>query len=445
MEWNNRDPTNRPEETKFHSQSVPLTTNEFQPLFKAFSPPYFSWSPPNGPGFLAVGSANTITTGGADRFEKAITEATQLFPHLDYEPSDQAVARPRLFGGAAFNPDHTGSGPWVDFPSLQFFLPRIQVTKLVDQSFLTVTEPSHSNQTPKDTIAQAKQHLSDSHSTTKQQGPSIGELSRSVSKTEWNAQIQGVRERIAENQVQKVVLAQTLTAQLEKGLDEQSIIQSLKQSHPNCYQFLFSPTRNSTLFGSSPEQLITRKGLTIGTGALAGSIGRGASPIEDEDLANDLCAKGKEQQEHSLVKDEIVANIKPYCAAVYCGTQRVMKLNSVQHLHSPISGLLTEPIHILKLVKTIHPSPAVGGIPPEKASMIINNTESNIRGWYASPVGWFDFNGNGDIVVSIRSAVRHKTEAILYAGAGIVEDSHPALEWDEVELKYQPVLDVLEP
>lgn len=443
MEWKNRDATSQSEDTGYDSRSVPISNDEYRAIYRAFSPPYFSWSPPSGPEFITAGSAYTISTTGENRFANAVSEAIELDRKVNYESGDRTIARPRLFGGAAFDPEHTGCAPWNDFPSLQFFLPRVQITRLGDQSFITVTEPTTNRTTPSETLVRVKEHIADD-ADNQDNNPNVIELTRSVTNAEWNTQVHGVMDRIADNEIKKVVLAQTLTASLDNGLDVPRIIENLKQTHPDCFQFLYSPSEENTLFGSSPEQLISRKGLTIGTGALAGSIERGESPVEDEDLANTLRSRVKDQQEHTLVTEEIIEDIFPYCSAVFRDDQRVMKLDSVQHLYTPITGLLSKPIHVLELVEAIHPSPAVGGIPSKKAATIIKNTENNVRGWYASPVGWFDFAGNGDFVVSIRSAVLDDSEAILYAGAGIVEDSDPALEWDEVQLKYQPVLDVLQ-
>ena len=86
----------------------------------------------------------------------------------------------------------------------------------------------------------------------------------------------------------------------------------------------------------------------------------------------------------------------------------------------------------------------MGGLPPDEALRTIKETEAFERGWYASPVGWFDAAGNGTFAVAIRSAVAQGDRATLFAGNGIVADSDPDREWDEVQLKYRPVLDALE-
>jgi menaquinone-specific isochorismate synthase len=86
----------------------------------------------------------------------------------------------------------------------------------------------------------------------------------------------------------------------------------------------------------------------------------------------------------------------------------------------------------------------VGGLPPDSALDTISETEAFDRGWYAAPVGWFDADGDGQFAVAIRSAVTSGTDARLFAGAGIVGDSDPDQEYDELQLKYQPMLDELE-
>ena len=100
--------------------------------------------------------------------------------------------------------------------------------------------------------------------------------------------------------------------------------------------------------------------------------------------------------------------------------------------------------HVLSLVEALHPTPAVGGLPPDEALATIRDTEPFERGWYAAPVGWFDAAGYGSFAVAIRSAVAREECATLFAGVGIVADSDPDREWDEVQLKYRPVLDELE-
>jgi menaquinone-specific isochorismate synthase len=97
-------------------------------------------------------------------------------------------------------------------------------------------------------------------------------------------------------------------------------------------------------------------------------------------------------------------------------------------------------------VEALHPTPAVGGLPPDRALRTIRDTEPFDRGWYAAPVGWFDAAGYGSFAVAIRSAVASPDDeqVTMFAGVGLVADSDPDREWDEVQLKYRPILDELE-
>ncbi|MCL7418045.1 MAG: chorismate-binding protein, partial [Halalkalicoccus sp.] len=123
--------------------------------------------------------------------------------------------------------------------------------------------------------------------------------------------------------------------------------------------------------------------------------------------------------------------------------QTVRKLATIQHLRTPIRADLAADEHVLSIVEALHPTPAVGGLPPENAWETIRETEAFERGWYAAPVGWFDAAGNGEFAVAIRSGVASDDLVTLFAGNGIVADSDPDEEWEEVQLKYRAILDAL--
>jgi isochorismate synthase EntC len=100
-------------------------------------------------------------------------------------------------------------------------------------------------------------------------------------------------------------------------------------------------------------------------------------------------------------------------------------------------------VHVLDLVRALHPTPAVCGTPRDAAIRWIASHEPETRGWYAGAVGWFDAAGDGAFSVAIRSGVLTRQEAWLYAGAGIVEGSDPALEYAEARVKQAPMLTAL--
>jgi len=156
-------------------------------------------------------------------------------------------------------------------------------------------------------------------------------------------------------------------------------------------------------------------------------------------------ADEKNGREHDLVVGAVRDQLSPF-GRVRVGDRTVRRLATIQHLYTPVSATLAHDAHVLDLVEALHPTPAVGGLPPARALATIRDTEPFDRGWYAAPVGWFDAAGNGEFTVAIRSAVvaPDRRRVTTFAGVGLVADSDPDEEWDEVQLKYRPILDELE-
>ncbi len=122
---------------------------------------------------------------------------------------------------------------------------------------------------------------------------------------------------------------------------------------------------------------------------------------------------------------------------------QLLKLSTIQHLHTPIQGCVTEGLSALDLVAALHPTPAVAGTPTDLACDLIRRWEEFDRSLYAAPVGWIDAQGEGEFVVGIRSALLEPERLQLFAGAGIVRDSDPEREIAEVQLKLGALLQAL--
>ena len=127
----------------------------------------------------------------------------------------------------------------------------------------------------------------------------------------------------------------------------------------------------------------------------------------------------------------------------YSSLPQILKLKNVQHLQTPITGVLNNNKHILNLISNLHPTSAVAGTPTDKAMEVINHIELHDRGWYSGPIGRIDYKGDGEFYVALRSALVDNEEAHVFAGGGIVSESHPNTEWEETELKLQPIISAL--
>ena len=264
-----------------------------------------------------------------------------------------------------------------------------------------------------------------------------------TSREEWTAQVETALDRIDAGRLTKVVLAQALTVGLEDSIDVPATLERLRRRYPNCYRYLLRHADGGTFFGAPPERLVAKRGDRVETEALAGSAPRGETPEADDDYAAAMLADEKLRHEHDLVVEAIREQLAPIARDLSIDERTIRRLATIQHLRTPIEATLEADRHVLDLVEALHPTPAVGGVPPAVAWETIRETESFDRGWYAGPVGWFDAAGDGEFAVGIRSGVATDRTVTLFAGNGIVADSDPAEEWDEVQLKFRPILDEL--
>lgn len=429
------------------SRTVRIDRPAFGAAFEALATPRTSWSAPDDALVLGGGAAATLVADGSDRFASIRSAADTLFESGDVHAGTEA-ARPRLFGGFAFHEGGCAGTPWEPFPEARFVLPRVQVTFAENGTWLTVNAADQDM-----TVSAVERRVREERSTleglTTADGrpprPGIVEKRRTTDRAAWTASVEAAIERIRDGHLRKVVLAQAMEADLAASFPRAATLERLAEKYPDCHRYCFEPNGgDATFFGATPERLVSLRGRTVETDALAGTTGRGETPAEDEWLAEELLADPKNRHEHDLVAETIRQQLEPYAASISPGERRVRRLATVQHLHTPITAELDTDRHVLELVEALHPTPAVGGLPPAQALETIHETEPFDRGWYAAPVGWIDAAGNGAFAVAIRSAVAEPERATLFAGVGLVADSNPDQEWDEIQLKYRPILDELE-
>ena len=435
-----------PESAGITSRATRLSTPP-QPrvALSVADPPRTLWAAPDQATVVGSGTARTLEASGADRFSSVRATAERLFSAGDVH-AGALEARPRLFGGFSFHDDHADEGAWAGYPSAKFVLPRTQITYVDGEAWLTVNAvgaDASAVETRLDRTRDRVQSLPEPPAI--DTPPGVVSRTRTASKAQWRRGVTAATDRIAAGELDKVVLAQALRTTLAERVSIPDVLARLGETYPDCYRFLFEPADGSAgFFGATPERLVDLRGRTVETGALAGTTGRGETPEEDEWLAAELLADDKNSHEHDLVVGAVREQLEPHAASIRAGARRIRRLATVQHIETPITAELQTDEHVLTLVEALHPTPAVGGLPPDSALETIRDTEPFDRGWYAAPVGWFDAAGYGSFAVALRSAIARGDVATLFAGVGIVADSDPDREWDEVQLKYRPILDELE-
>ncbi|MDX2166285.1 MAG: isochorismate synthase, partial [Deltaproteobacteria bacterium] len=248
---------------------------------------------------------------------------------------------------------------------------------------------------------------------------------------------------IAAGRFDKLVLARTCALRATRRFDCARAAARLRQAYPGCTTFWLGE-RGGDFLGATPEVLARVRDGALETAALAGTTGRGTTTASDAALADGLLGSDKNRREHAHVVVALTDALRPLSSALQVeATPRILRLPSLQHLLTPIRGRLAPGAHLLDLVAALHPTPAVGGTPRAAALAALPRHEGWARGWYASPLGWFDARGDGDMVVAIRSALVRGRRAVLFAGAGIVAGSDPDAELAETRLKLQPLLSAL--
>lgn len=227
------------------------------------------------------------------------------------------------------------------------------------------------------------------------------------------------------------------------------VLRTLRRRYPDCFRFWIEPAGGSAFVGASPERLVARRGRTLRADALAGTVGRSTDAAADANLGALLLANNKEQREHEAVVSFLRRRLAQFADADGIGaskTPQLLHLLNVQHLHTPFTVQLSDgaaQLGALRLAAAVHPTPAVAGVPAQRATDWIALHEELDRGWYAGGVGVLEADGDGEFCVAIRSGLFEDDALWLFAGAGIVAGSDPGRERREVEQKMRALRDVL--
>ncbi|MDG5759405.1 isochorismate synthase [Natronococcus sp. A-GB1] len=433
-------PADGSDDTGLASRSRELEDVSFGAISEADGTCRVQWATPEGLEVVGRGVAARLTARGPERFERIRERAASVFGGLDHTGPD--AARPRAFGGFSFHDGHEPVAPWTGFEAASFVVPEVLVSRSDEGTWLTAVgadamEATHRLEEWHDGLLELPAMRPSGT------GPGVASTRRTTPLESWREQVEQALDRIEDGKLTKVVLAQALSVNLEGPIDVPATVERLRRQYPNCYRFLVGNTTGGTFFGAPPERLVSKRGDRVETEALAGSVPRGETPEEDDEHAERMLDNEKFRREHGLVVESIRDQLAPLASELTVDDRTIRRLATIQHLQTPIEATLEAEHHVLELVEALHPTPAVGGVPPETALETIRETESFDRGWYAAPIGWFDADGDGEFAVGLRSGVATDETVTLFAGNGIVADSDPDEEWEEVQLKFRPILDEL--
>lgn len=256
--------------------------------------------------------------------------------------------------------------------------------------------------------------------------------------------------RIREGDFDKIVLSRQVRYLFDDAVDPEVLLRRFLENSPggNGHLVDLSPAgpthRGATLVGSTPELLISRRGRSIISHPLAGTVPRAADPEEDRARAAELLGSAKDAEEHAYVTGEINRILAPLCTDLHIPVgPSLTRSTHTWHLGTRITGTLADQdITALELASALHPTPAIGGHPTPTTQAVLREVEPD-RGFYAGAVGWTEESGDGDWWVTIRSAVVQGRTVSAHAGGGIVAASDPDAEVRETNAKLGPVQQAL--
>lgn len=415
-------------------ETSPLDWLRAQPGFTQ----YF-WSDRAGEFEMAgAGEADVLAPSGK-------TDLEALFAHIQAELSPVFPAM-RYYGGFRFHGGAIKGERWRAFKEYRFVIPRFEVLRRGEGCVLACNfrvAGEAANLRTRDAVLADLIRLRFPESPVPVLLPKVIQRRDLPGKTEWTRLVARALGAIETDEIEKVVLARETCFTAAEPLDAVSLLTRLRHRTVKSYEFCFHPAGDRAFIGASPECLYKRKNVYLRSEALAGTQPRGTTDALDRAYGAELLKCEKNLREHAFVVDTLRGHFAKFCRHVHAeASPRLLRLRNCQHLLTRIEGLLHDPLCDAALIAALHPTPAVGGVPRDRALTWIAREEPFDRGIYAAPAGWVGYD-SAEFCVAIRSGLVLNNELALYSGAGIVRGSTPKEEWDEIENKMANFVSVM--
>ena len=265
-------------------------------------------------------------------------------------------------------------------------------------------------------------------------------MRRQRTPAEYQAAVASAIEEIRAGEAFQIVPSQRF--ETDCPADALDVYRVLRRQNPSPYLYLLR-LDGFAIVGSSPEALVKVTGGRATTHPIAGTRPRGATAAVDAAMETELLADPKEAAEHLMLVDLGRNDLGRVCVPGTVEVVEFMKVrrySHVMHLEAAVSGTLADGRTALDATLSCFPAGTLSGAPKVRAMEIIDALEVSRRGLYGGVVGYFDFAGDSDTAIAIRTAVIRDGRAYVQAGAGVVADSVPASEDAESVNKAAAVL-----
>lgn len=277
------------------------------------------------------------------------------------------------------------------------------------------------------------------------------ETTESISNEEFHKYINKSKQHIVEGDIFQIVLSKRFQSKFNG--DTFNVYRALRTINPSPYMYYYEFPNNFSIMGTSPENLIKVKRGIAELLPIAGTRRRGRTDEEDLSLEENLMADTKELAEHTMLVDlgrNDLGRVCDYGTVEVVEHMKVQRYSHVMHIVSKVQGKMRKDKDVIDALLACFPAGTVTGAPKIKAMQLIEDFENLERNVYAGAVGYFDFSGNMDMCIAIRTLFAKDNTIFWQAGAGLVADSKPELETKEINnkaavmvkaLKYAEVID----
>lgn len=381
----------------------------------------------HGQGVVAVGTAWSVQTTGADRF----TAASAAFRALADRARVDDEVRVRTSGLIALG---TFSYAASSQRPSTLMVPRALLGVHDGEAFLTVVGVDEEPTLPTS--------WRDLFPSSPVPSPPTDELELEADHTpdEYQALVQRAVAEIREGRAEKVVLSERTTVRSRDRFEPAVLLSRLALAYPSTWVYHLQD-----VVGASPEMLAQTEDGRVFSRVLAGS-----RPVADDGELEEADRRAfrsdaKERSEHAFAVDSVVERLADLAEELEVSPEPfVLRLPGLEHLASDVSARLQNGTTSLDVAARLHPSAAVSGTPRDAANEIIGRLEPRDRGGYASPVGWMDADGDGQWAIALRMAhLVDEHTAVMQAGGGLVAASDPVSEHAEALAKCRPMLRAL--
>lgn len=393
------------------------------------------WSTGDGQFEMAgAGTADLISGDESFQFKTLLDRI-----HKNLAASSTGV---RYYGGTRFDGKQKAGTSWQRFGAYAFVVPQFEVVRRKDElRFACNFRNNGENGFQK--IQSALQKIRFEHTEKRPKEIILIDRKDLPAKIDWVKDIKRALREFNSGKLQKVVLARKSVFRFSQNLEPLSLLKALKNANPRAFHFYFQPENKLAFLGATPERLYHRLGREIRSDAVAGTRPRGKTAQEDAHFRHELLSSDKDRREHEFVFQWVRDVLTKMCETLQFDSKAtIIQQPAVQHLHRHFNGVLRESISDGDLLAGLHPTPAVGGFPTKLAMENIARNEPFDRGWYAGPVGWIGHD-EAEFAVAIRSGLVDGARLSLFSGAGIVPESNPLSEWDEIESKISNFLIIM--